>query len=480
MGRRGLFIIGAALSAVIGCGGSPLSQAPQDSVRPLSAPSTPNATPRRPSVVLFVVDDLNTTLGCYGIGAVRTPRIDALAARGVRFSRAYAPYPMCNPSRSSLLTGLLPETLGVLDGVTHFRAHRPGVVSLPQLLRRNGYYAVGLSKVFHDQPGMDDSQEWDEARTFQATPRGLAGTGEDLSRDGQAWRWLAADGDDIDQPDGQAARAAVEFLARRPSRPFFLAIGLTKPHEPFVAPRKYFDSYPLQGIALAAVPPDDRRDIPAVALPAPCGFTSAESRSLTRAYYASVSFMDAQVGVVLDALEREGLTDETLVVFVGDNGLHLGEHFHWGKATLFEPATRVPLIFAGPGVTAVGQVSPRPVELTSLFASVAELTNVPPGAVDGLSLLPLLGSPEAPWGAAYSLCAPVGVLGRSVRTERWRYTEWGGGARGRELYDEDVDPNEWTNRAADPSYAATLTELSVLLRRRWPAVATSAAPDVAP
>jgi uncharacterized sulfatase len=236
-----------------------------------------------------------------------------------------------------------------------------------------------------------------------------------------------------------------------------------------VAPRKYFDLYPLSSISAPTFPADDRLDIPAPALPPGCGFTAAQGRSLVRAYYASVSFMDAQVATILRALEHEGIRDQTVVAFLGDNGLHLGDHDYWGKGTLFEPAAHVPLIIAGPGVTAAGQASPRPVDLTSLFATMADLADVDlTQAVDSPSLAPLLANPQATWGPAYSFSKPVTVKGRSVRSERWRYTEWGYGAGGEELYDEDADPSEWTNRAADPAYAQSLAQMRSLLRQRWP------------
>jgi len=469
MKRHGTLVLGAALAAAIGCGGGPPPAALQNSYQPPAPASPTPAKPRPPNIVLIVADDLNVALGCYGHSTARTPTIDALAGRGVRFNRAYAPFPLCNPSRSSFLTGLYPETLGVLDGTTHFRANRPNVVSLPQLLRGAGYHTIGLSKVFHDAPGMDDSGEWDESRTFTATARGQDGTGETYACNGASWGWLAADGDDLDQPDGQAARAAVDFLRRRGDQPFFLAVGMHKPHEPLVAPRKYFDLYPASTIVPPTVPADDRRDIPAVALPPACAFTAAQSRSLLRAYYACVSFVDTQVATVLDALESEGIRDQTVVVFLGDNGLHLGEHGHWGKATLFEPAARVPLIIAGPGVTATGRVSPRPVDLTSLFATLADLAGAAlPQGVEGPSLAPLLSDPQAAWGPAYTFCKPTTVKGRSVRDEHWRYTEWGFGAGGQELYDEDADPDEWTNRADDPAYTQSLAQMRTLLRQRWP------------
>jgi iduronate 2-sulfatase len=453
----------AAASALLGC------RAPEQTPpRPVPT-ATPTPAPRW-NVVLFIADDLNASVGVYGDPQARTPRIDALAARGVRFDRAYCAYPVCNPSRSSFLTGLFPDSIGDQGDGSSFRAHRPDVVSLPQLFRRNGYYTAGISKVFHDAPGMDNGGEWEYSVDFATTPTGNRGVGRDL-RDGHlpCCSWLSADGTDDDQRDGQIARGAIEVLDHRPTdRPFFLAVGFHKPHEPFAAPRQYFDRFQPSGTQLRANDADDRDDVPAAALPAPFPFSDEDARELLRAYYASTSFMDAQVGRVVDALDRLGLTSTTVIVFLGDNGHHLGEFAHWSKGTLFEPSTRVPLILAGPGI-GPGRVCSRTVELAGLYATLAELCSLPLAhAVDGASLGPLLTDPEAAWEPAYTQCRANGPMGRSVRTERWRYTEWEDGAQGLELYDVVSDPGEHVNLAGNPAYAPTMAELRTLLRKRWP------------
>jgi uncharacterized sulfatase len=317
---------------------------------------------------------------------------------------------------------------------------------------------------------MDNSGEWEYSADFAATPTGNRGVGRDL-RGGYlpCCSWLSADGAEDDQRDGQIARGAIEVLERRPiGRPFFLGVGFHKPHEPFAAPREYFERFPLSSVQIRPHDPHDRDDVPAAALPPPFPFSAGDARELVRAYYASASFMDAQVGRVVDTLDRLGLTPSTVVVFLGDNGHHLGEFGHWSKGTLFDLSARVPLILAGPGIT-TGRVCSRPVELAGLYATLAELCGLSLAhAVDGASLGPLLRDPEATWAPAYAQCRATGPMGRGVRTERWHYTEWDGGAQGLELYDVAGDPGEHVNRAGDPAYATPQAEMRALLHKRWP------------
>jgi iduronate 2-sulfatase len=461
-------VAGVAAAASFGCGAAEQGAA-SSHASPLPAPSTTREEPRW-NVVLFVVDDLNTSVGCYGDTQARTPRIDGLAARGLRFSRAYCAFPLCNPSRSSLLTGLYPDTIGdQLDG-SSLRSHRPDVASLPQLFRRSGYYTAGISKVFHDASGIDNGGEWEYSVDYRTTALGGSGEGGDLTPPGlfAPCHWLAAAGADDDQVDGQVARGAIDALERRPAdRPFLLGIGLHKPHEPFAAPKAYFDRFPLASVRLRPKLAGDRDDVPRQALPEPYLFTDDEARQLMRGYYAATSFMDAQVGRVLDALDRLGLRSTTIVVLLGDNGHHLGEFEHWSKGTLFEPSTHVPFVLAGPGIP-VQQVCSRTVELAGLYATLAELCRLPlANAVDGASLTPLLADPSTEWTPAFCQCRPRAALGRSIRTEHWRYTEWEAGKRGVELYDVEHDPGEHTNVAAKPELGTTISELSALLREHF-------------
>jgi uncharacterized sulfatase len=432
-----------------------------------------------PNVLLIIADDLRTELGCYGVQAIKTPNIDTLAARGRRFERAYCQYSVCNPSRVSMLTGLRPDATRVLNNTTYFRTTLPDVITLPQLFRKNGYFTASLGKIFHrgqtmrDQRGdMDDPASWDVSRYYKSTPVGEKGEGRNLTGGKLEWcRWLAADGTDEDQPDGQIARDAIQLLEEHQHKPFFLAVGFHKPHDPFIAPKKYFDLYPVEKIAL---PQPVEGQSPASPLsfggfkPAFDQFTDRERREFKRAYYAGASFTDAQVGRVLEALDRLHLAESTLVIFLGDHGYHLGERGWWSKSTLYEFAARAPLIIAGPGVQAAGKSSPRTVEFVDLYPTLADVCSIePPHPLAGQSLRPLLDDPQAAWEKPARTQVQHGkIAGRSVRTERWRYTEWDDGKQGAELYDHASDEAEDHNLAADPAHAETIRKLREMLVQR--------------
>ena len=289
---------------------------------------------------------------------------------------------------------------------------------------------------------------------------------------GSALAHYASPAPDEAHTDGKVASEAIALLERYRDRPFFLAAGFYRPHCPFIAPAKYFDMYPLESVRLPS-PAPRAGDVPAAAWftnPPHWGLDEHQQRLTRRAYYASISFLDANVGRLLDALDRLGLADDTIVVFVSDHGYHLGDRGQWMKQTLFERATRAPLVVAGPGVLARGAASPRVVEFLDLYPTLAALAGVaPPAGLHGRSLLPLLTDPRAPWThAAVSQVRRGGAaepfMGYSLRTERWRYTEWDGGARGTELYDAAADPDELRNLAADPAHRVTVTELQRRLR----------------
>jgi iduronate 2-sulfatase len=441
------------------------------------------ATAKKTNVLFIVVDDLRPSLGCYGDPEVKSPNIDRLSARGVRFDRAYCQYPVCNASRTSFLTGLRPDATGVFENKVPFRTKLPGVVTLPQLLREHGYFTAGLGKLFHqgldanDKPVFyQDRKSWVDCRNFEATPAGRRGEGRSLTGDELPWcRWLAAEGGDEDQPDGQAAAEAVRLLEAHRDGPFFLGVGFHKPHDPFIAPKRYFDLYPLDQIRLAHDPDDRTPDLP-LALPKGANldhfarFTDRERREFRRAYYAGISFMDAQVGKLLDALDRLGLWENTVVVLLGDHGYHLGEHGWWNKVTVFELSARPPLIVWAPGAKGMGRSTSGIVEFVDLYPTIADLCGLePPSDLAGASFRPLLDDPSRPGKrAAYTQVMRGTLMGRSVRSDRWRYTEWDGGAQGVELYDHDVDPLEYHNLAADPQRAATVAELKQLLRSGTP------------
>lgn len=463
----------------------------------LSAPAAAAVAQERMNVLFIASDDLtNNALGCYA-GRAKTPNIDKLAARAVRFDRAYCQFPLCNPSRASFLTGLRPDTLRVYENATQFRRTVPDVVTLPQTFRRAGYFVARVGKLYHygvpgqiGTDGLDDPPSWERV----INPRGrdkddedanliftLAPKAKGSARFGGVLSWLASGGGDETHTDGMTATEVTKLLEANKDRPFFLACGFFRPHTPYVAPRAYFDLYPPAGITLPAVPEGHRAAGPAPAF----GSAKAEQESMTddqrreaiRAYLASVTFMDAQVGRVLAALERLGLAGRTVVVFMSDHGYHLGEHGLWQKMSLFENSARVPLVVFDPRAKGNAQACVRPVELVDLHATLADVCGLPAPRTDGVSLRPLLENPalaldraavtQVSRGTPTATGEPAGknpfFMGYSVRTDRFRYTEWDGGKRGAQLFDYDADPAELRNLAADPAHAATVARLKARL-----------------
>lgn len=449
-----------------------------------AAPALAQPARQRPNVLLIMADDLNNDLGTYGHPIVRTPNIDRLASRGLRFDRAYNQFPLCNPSRASLMTGLRPDTIRIYELQTQFRANVPDVVTLPQMFRRNGYYAARVGKIYHygvpgqiGTSGLDDPPSWDAV----VNPKGIDKDEEPLLTNftpsrglGSALAFYVSPSSDEEQTDGKVAAETIALLEANRNRPFFIAAGFYRPHCPFIAPKQYFDRYPLERIPVPKVSAEAMAKVPAAALfTRPLNWDIAEDgqRQSIRAYYASIAFLDANVGRLLSALERLKLTDNTIVVFMSDHGYNLGEHGQWMKQSLFERSARSPLIIAGPGVSTRGGASPRVVEYLDLYPTLAELTGLqPPSNLEGRSLAPLVKKPDAQWDhPAFTQvrrgAAPKFFMGYSVRTERWRYTEWDGGTQGAELYDEKNDPAELENLAEDPAHKAVVSELKRLLQR---------------
>jgi iduronate 2-sulfatase len=445
--------------------------------------------PSRPNVLFIAVDDMNNDLGCYGSPIVQSPNIDRLAARGVKFDRAYCQFPLCNPSRASLLTGLRPDQTRVFNLTYHFRTEKPDVVTLPQLFMRAGYYTARVGKIFHygvpreiGTNGFDDPTSWQEVfnpagidktqletKVINYTPnkKGL----------GFAMAWLADEkGRDEDHTDGMIATQAIQLLEKHKGGPFFLGVGFFRPHCPYIAPQKYFDLYPLEKVPMPSVPADYRATVPGAALTASnpwpnYGVKPEQAHLSKRAYYATISYVDAQIGRVVDALDRLGLRDNTIIVFWSDHGYSLGERGLWAKQSCFEESARVPLIIAGPGVKAAGRAgSPRLVELLDIYPTLADLTGLkPPTNLAGASLRPLLANARATWERpAFTQVERQGFGGNSVRTSRWRYTEWNAGKLGVELYDHDRDPGEMNNLAANPAHASIVAEMKTLVQKNWP------------
>lgn len=456
----------------------------------LAAEPGGRSTKKQKFNVLFIaVDDLNNDLGCYGNAFVKSPNIDRLAQRGVKFDRAYNQFPLCSPSRSSLLTGLRPDVTRIYELRTHFRQILPDVVTLPQLFKNNHYFSARVGKIFHygvpgqiGTNGLDDAPSWDQV----VNPKGRDKAEESLVINktpkrglGSALAWHIAEGTDDEQTDGMVANEAIRLMEQKKDEPFFLAVGFFRPHTPYIAPKKYFDLYPAAQVPLPKEIPNDWDDIPEVALftkPAHWGLSEADRRDALRAYYASITFMDAQVGKLLDALDRLKLSDNTIIVLWSDHGYNVGQHGQWMKMSLFENSARVPLLISVPGGVK-GKSSGRTVELLDLYPTLAELCGLQaPVNLQGKSLVALLNNPKARWDKpAYSQVSLNKSLGRSVRTERWRYTEWDEGRAGIELYDHKNDPNEFTNLSKRSEYKKTVSELSTLLHK--PGIFTNPEPS---
>ncbi len=458
----------------------------------------------KPNVLFIAVDDLNCALGCYGDLVAKTPNIDRLAATGVRFDRAYNQLPLCNPTRASLMTGLRPDQLRVYDLDAHFRDTVPNVKTLPQAFQAAGYHATRVGKIYHynvpasiGTNGFDDPPSWnktinpigrdkkDEALIFNAEPH---------RKISAALSWLQAEGDDAEQTDGMIATEAIRMLetygrTRKPAtsktnkQPFFLAVGFFRPHTPYVAPKKYFGMYPLQEMRLPYAPSGDRDDIPVAAFAHNCPIPNYNLPKpillkATQAYYACISFIDAQVGRLLDALDRLELADNTIVVFWSDHGYHLGEHNGiWQKRTLFEQSARSPLIIRSPNASGNGQPCHHIVEFVDIYPTVCDAANVDaPKDLAGRSLKPLLENPNKEWEsyAVTQILRPADdrldtqVMGCSIRSSRYRYTEWADGKAGTELYDHQTDPQEFHNLAKEPTEQTRklMSRLQKILRAR--------------
>ncbi len=458
-------------------------------------PQPANAADARPNVLFIISDDLNNSLGCYGHPQVKSPNIDRLAERGVRFNKAYCQYPLCGPSRNSMLCGLYPNSTGIHRNSQIFRQTIPSHHSMSQAFRLEGYFAARIGKLYHynvpksvGTNGHDDPGSWElelnpagcdrlleEPDIFTLRPGSFGGT---LS-------WYASPREDKLHTDGMLAKDAqwvLERCARDKDRPFFLALGFYRPHTPYVAPKPYFKHYPVDEMPLIEGVEEDIKDIPKDGL----GSHKKEHELLNddlrqqaiQAYFASITFMDAQVGHVLDTLEELGLAENTIVVFTSDHGYHLGEHGLWQKQSLFEESARVPLIIAGPGVKDVGSVAETPVGLIDLYPTLAKICDVPtPDNLQGQDLSPILtDASQAARGWAISQVVRGGRgkggsrFGYSIRTPRWRYTEWSNGEGGRELYDHQKDPLEQKNLAQGRLYGEIVADLSKTLNE---AIATT-------
>jgi uncharacterized sulfatase len=487
--RRAFLMTGMALTAL-----------------PLAAPpaQAQTAPKPKPNVLFISIDDLNTNLGTYGNSVVKTPNIDRLASWSVQFNRAYCQLPWCSPSRASLLTGLRPDTTRVFNNDTKPLQYLPGVIVLPQHFKANGYFSARVGKIFHDwsKPEMtreiDSPAVWDVSRDGRSPlPNAELNKRKVFSDNAkvrgtsppQGMSWSALDVRDEELGDGQVARQIAALMeaqergsagkdANGQPKPWFLAAGFRKPHQKWEAPKKYFDLYDPTKIPLPQEPPLSQQKIPQAARgwkidPAKPPATDAQRREAIRAYYASISFMDAQVGVLLDQVEKLKLRDNTIIMLWSDHGYNLGERGGmWEKVKLFDNPIRVPLLIAAPGMKQ-GQASPRTVELLDLYPTLVDLCGLPdPGAaspwkLQGVSLRPLLSDPKAAWDRpAYSVLGNQQtntIRARSVSTERWHYMDYGAGAT--LLYDHSTDPDEYRNLSGEPQVAAVEAQMKALLEK---------------
>ena len=433
----------------------------------------------RYNVLLIMVDDLRPAMGCYGDTQAKTPHLDRLAARGIRFDRAYVQYPVCNPSRVSMLTGTRPEHNGITGNGTLFREKMPDIVTLPQLFRQHGATALSYGKIYHaglvegetEDRFLDNGKSWDEAKMFRPTKLGMTGPRRNLTGGILKWCEVAdLEGGDDDQSDGQTASQTIAAMERLTDKSWFIGAGFHRPHDPFVVAKKYVAQFPAGSLKLDRDPADAtplfKQSLGGGAFEAAFKqFDDRDRMDFLTHYYAGVTQTDAQVGRLMDAMDRLKLWDKTVVIFVGDNGYHLGERGWWNKNTLFELSCRAPFLLVAPGVKPA--VCRSLVEFLDIYPTVAGLCGLPvPATVKGKSLEPLLGDPAKKLhdSTLTHVTRGGGVTGFSLRTERWRYIEWSDGNA--ELYDQDVDPGEWHNVAANPANAATLADLKRLLAAR--------------
>ena len=451
------------------------------------------AEARRLNVLFIAVDDLRPEMAASGSDLVKTPNLDRIAARGTTFERAYCQQAVCSPSRSSLMTGRRPDATRVWDLETHFRKALPDAVTVAQYFKNNGYHSQGMGKIFHG--GFDDAPSWSvpwntpKAPTYASAAAQKEQTDPANKNKKGKLKGPATEQQDVPDDtfvDGKVARLAASTLAelKRQDRPFFLAVGMARPHLPFVAPKKYWDLYDPAKIYEPAF-----RKLPAGA-PAFVGHNNSElksysdipdlgpiddqtARHLRHGYYAAISYMDAQVGLVLDALEKEGLADNTVIVLWGDHGWQLGEHGLWHKHTNFELAARAPLLISVPGQKAAGRRSASLAEFIDIYPTLADLCGLPkPKDVEGVSLKPVLDDAAAkvrPVAISQYPRSDAGksLMGYSLRDDRWRLTLWRDRAtnaiHATELYDEVGDPHETVNVAAKPEHAEVIARLTKFL-----------------
>ena len=445
----------------------------------------------KPNVLFIISDDLTpTALGCYGNQICKTPNIDRLAAQGMRFTRAHCQAPYCGPSRASFMSGYYPHATGV-QGYNSPRAAIGDRATWPQHFKNAGYYSARVSKIFHmgvpggieqGADGADDPASWTERFNSQGPEWRASGIGETLEGNpdgkkpvmgGNTFVIVAAEGDDMVHSDGKTAAKACELIARHAKEPFFLAVGFVRPHVPFVAPKKYFEMYPWEQMTLPEKVPGDWDDIPKPGINYKTSVNMqmniTRQKKALAGYYAAVSFMDAQVGKVLDALEISGQADNTIVIFTSDHGYHLGEHDFWAKVSLHDESARVPLIVSVPGKQP--GVSDSLVELLDLYPTTAKLCGLElPARLQGRDISPILDDQLAKvHDTVFSVAGASNAL--MLRDERWVFIQYGEDAKGGiELYDMQSDPRQITNLAQSHDHISRVEEWKAKVAAKLAAV----------
>jgi iduronate 2-sulfatase len=454
----------------------------------------------RPNVLFIVCDDLNTHVSTSDYPYISTPAFDELAENGMTFKRAYCQYPVCGPSRASFLSGLYPESSGVINNTADIRDERPGTITMPQAFREQGYWTAATGKIFHNSKIDPGEAVWDERTFFVNDEMPLEAEARDKfeakhgsttdKKNRKLWKeflidfspqtknqtpgWGPSGLTDEQHRDGKNARQAKDWIENKSfgDKPFFMAVGIHKPHVPFLAPQKYFDMYPKEDLKYIKPPSNFWDTVPKSSISKRYegfGFElGVENDDLRReymqAYHACISFIDAQIGQVFDSLKDNGLWDNTIVVLTSDHGYQLGEHFQWGKVTLFEVCNRVPLIIRVPGQTKSGSTSQGLVELVDLFPTLAELCMIKtPDDVQGRSLIPNFKDPGARGKkVVYTVVTRGKILGKAIRTDRWRYALW---PDGEEFYDLDNDIEEHHNLISSKEHSSVLAEMRKNLAR---------------
>ncbi|MBE7494876.1 MAG: sulfatase [Verrucomicrobiaceae bacterium] len=450
-----------------------------------------SASAAKPNVLFIISDDLTSTaLGYYGNKVCQTPNIDRLAARGMRFTRAYCQGTYCGPSRASFMSGYYPHATGV-QGYNSPRAAISDRATWAQHFKNAGYYSARVSKIFHmGVPGgiekggdeADDPVSWTERFNSQGPEWKAPGIGETLEKNpdgkkpvmgGNTFVIVAADGDDMVHSDGKTAAKACELIAQHAKEPFFLGVGFVRPHVPFVAPKKYFDLYPWEQMTLPEKVPGDWDDIPKPGINYKTSVNMqmdvTRQKKALAGYYAAVSFMDAQVGKVLDALEKSGQADNTIVIFTSDHGYHLGEHDFWAKVSLHDESARVPLIVSAPGKKP--GVSDSLVELLDLYPTTAKLCGLEvPARLQGKDISPILDDPQAKLHDTVFSVAGTS-RGLMLRDERWVFIQYGEDAKGGiELYDMQNDPRQLTNLASSSDHVSRVEQWKTKVTAKLAAV----------